>query len=159
MSSARLPSASPWRRLMCVAYEAVLLFGVLFFFAYAFSALTQFKGDRGPLLWAFQGFILIVLTVYYGWSWSGGRRTLPMKTMMVRLETETHAAPSAGRATLRFLISCAMTGTALACAAYVHGLLAALVFVPGGWSLVDRDRRALYDIACGTRLVLDRDAR
>ncbi|MCL4747954.1 MAG: RDD family protein [Burkholderiaceae bacterium] len=159
MSSARLPSASPWRRLMCIAYEAVLLFGVLFFFAYAFSALTQFKGDQGPLLWSFQAFILTVSSVYYGWSWSGGRRTLPMKTMMVRLETEPHVPPDAARATLRFLAAGAMTAAALACAAYVHGLFALLVFVPGAWSLVDRDRRALYDIACGTRLVFDRGAR
>ena len=48
------PVADPWRRLMCVAYECVLLFGILFFFGYAFSALAQFKGDPGVGRWFFQ---------------------------------------------------------------------------------------------------------
>ncbi len=153
-----MPPAGPWRRLMCIAYEGILLFGVLFFFGYAFSALTQFKGERGPLLWAFQGFILLVLVVYYAWSWSGGRRTLPMKTMSVRIVTAGHTAPSPAHATMRFLTVVAMEVVALALAAYVHGLLFLLVFVPAAWSLVDRDRRALYDIACGTRLVFQGEA-
>ena len=150
-----LPPASPWRRLMCVSYEGVLLFGVLFFFGYGFSALTRFKGEPGPLLWAFQGFILAVLCVYYGWLWSGGRRTLPMKTMFVRLETAAHAPLSGARATARFLCVVAMASAALAAARYLHWLALLLLFVPGAWSLVDRDRRGLYDIVCGTRLVFD----
>src|SRR5690606_9285611 len=37
------PPAHPWRRFMGFAYEAVLLFGVVWFADYAFSALTQFR--------------------------------------------------------------------------------------------------------------------
>lgn len=33
-------AADPWRRLMGIAYEAIILFGVLWFADYAFSALT-----------------------------------------------------------------------------------------------------------------------
>lgn len=159
MPSSPMPPASPWRRLMCIAYEAVLLFGVLFFFGYGFSALTRFKGEAGPLLWAFQAFILIVLCVYYGWLWSAGRRTLPMKTMFVRLETAAGEALSAERATLRFLCVVVMASAALAAAKYLHWLFLLLAFAPAAWSIVDRDRRALYDIVCGTRLVFDGGSR
>ena len=41
----RAPAANPWRRLMGVVYESVILFGVIWFADYAFSALTQFRGE------------------------------------------------------------------------------------------------------------------
>ena len=34
--------ASPWRRFMSCVYDGIVLFGVLFFFGYAFSALAQY---------------------------------------------------------------------------------------------------------------------
>src|SRR5690606_29610389 len=59
------PPAHPWRRFMGFAYEAVLLFGVVWFADYAFSALTQFRGHPGALRTAFQWFTLAVLAVYF----------------------------------------------------------------------------------------------
>jgi len=146
------PPAGAWRRLMCIAYECVLLFGVLFFFGYAFSALTRFKGAPGELRWAFQIFILLVLAAYFTWFWSEGRRTLPMKTMDVRLVTRSGAPVSVPRALCRFAVACAMLVAAVAAGTYLHPGLAVLLLVPAGWALVDRDRRALYDLVCGTRL-------
>lgn len=147
--------AGPWRRLMCIGYEGVLLFGVLFFFGYAFSALTQFRGAPGTLRWAFQAFIALVLAVYFVWSWSGGRRTLPMKTMSVRLVDARGAPLSVPRALARFAAAGAMLVAAIGAATFVHPALAVTLALPAAWSLVDRDRRALYDVFCGTRLVLD----
>ena len=46
--------ASAWRRLMGVFYEGMLLFGVLWFFGYAFSALTQFRGTEVAARGVFQ---------------------------------------------------------------------------------------------------------
>ncbi|MDO4682212.1 MAG: RDD family protein [Lautropia sp.] len=77
--------ASTWRRLMCVVYEAIILFGVIFFFGYAFSALTQFTGAEGWLRTAFQAFMFLVLGAYFSWFWSNGRWSLPMKTIGVKL--------------------------------------------------------------------------
>lgn len=148
--------AGPWRRLMCIAYEGVLLFGVLFFFGYAFSALTQFRGAPGPLRWAFQAFIALVLAVYFVWSWSGARRTLPMKTMSVRLVDAQGAPLTVSRALARFVTASAMVLAAVGAGAWLHPGLAALLLAPAAWSLVDPQRRALYDIVCGTRLVFDR---
>jgi len=155
MAFSPLPAASPWRRLMCIAYEGVLLFGLLFFFGYAFSALAQFKGAPGPMLWAFRIFVLLVLGAYFVWSWSEGRRTLPMKTMGARLTGARGEPPSVARALCRFVAACAMLLAATAAAVYLHPALAILLLAPATWSLIDRDHRALYDIACGTRLVYD----
>lgn len=146
-------SAGAWRRLMCIAYEGVLLFGVLFFFGYAFSALTQFKGAPGGLRWAFQGFIVLVLAAYFTWFWSEGRRTLPMKTMGVRLVARTGGPVSVARAMCRFAVAGAMLVATVAAATYLHPGWGILLLVPAGWSLLDPERRALYDIVCGTRLV------
>jgi len=153
--SLRRPPASPWRRLMCVAYECVLLFGVLFFFGYAFSSIVQFKGEPGPMLWAFRGFVVLVLAAYFGWSWSEGRRTLPMKTMSVTLQTRDGRPVSLARALARFVVAGAMLVAAVGAGATVHPALGLLVFLPFAWTLADRDRRALYDLVCGTRLVYE----
>lgn len=151
--SAMPAAATAWRRLMCVAYECILLFGVLFFFGYGFSALAQFKGAPGPLRWAFQGFVFLVLAAYFGWSWSEGRRTLPMKTMMVSVVTEEGRPLTLGQALLRFVAAFAMLVIAAAAGSFVHPSLWLLVLLPFAWTLIDRDRRALYDLVCGTRLV------
>lgn len=139
--------------MMCIAYECILLFGVLFFFGYGFSALVQFKGAPGPLRWAFQGFVFLVLAVYFTWSWSEGRRTLPMKTMMVSVVTDAGTPLRRGQAFLRFVAAFAMLVIAAAAGSFVHGALWLLILVPFLWALVDRDHRTLYDLATGTRLV------
>jgi uncharacterized RDD family membrane protein YckC len=149
-----LVPASAWRRLMCIAYEGVLLFGVLFFFGYAFSALTQFRGAPGVQRWAFQAFIVLVLAAYFTWFWSEGRRTLPMKTMGVRLVTSSGGPVSVARALCRFVVACAMLVAAIGAGAMLHPALGVLVLIPFAWTLADRDRRALYDVVCDTRLVL-----
>jgi uncharacterized RDD family membrane protein YckC len=130
---------------------------VVFISAYAYSALAQFRGEPGPLRWAFQAFMFAVLALYFGWFWSRGRRTLPMKTIGVRVVYRDGAPLSPSRAVARFACAAAMAFAALAAAALVDPWFAVLALVPPGWSLFDRDRRALYDVACGTRLAISRD--
>ena len=155
-AAAALPPAGPWRRLMCIVYEGIILFGVVFFFGYAFSALTQFRGAPGPLRWAFQVFMGTVLAVYFTWFWSGGRRTLPMKTMGVRLVKADGSPVGTARALARYFVATSLWAAGIAAARYLHPALALTLLLPLAWTLIDRDRRALYDVACGTRLVLDR---
>jgi uncharacterized RDD family membrane protein YckC len=148
----RDPAADPWRRLMGIAYESIVLFGVLWFADYAFSALTQFRGHPGPLRTAFQLFTLGVLGVYFTWFWSAGRRSLPMKTLALQLQTRDGGQVSAARAFARFAAASALAIGALAAARYLHPALALPLLAPYAWTLVDRDRRALHDIVAGTRL-------
>lgn len=145
--------ATPWRRLMCVAYEGVLLFGVLFFFGYGFSALTQFKGQSGALQPAFQIFVLLVLAAYFGWLWSEGRRTLPMKTMMVVMVDAQGRPLTRLRAVWRFAVCVALLVAVLALIKTVHAAAAVLLLLPLAWSLFDRQHRTLQDVLAGTAVL------
>ncbi|MCL4185696.1 MAG: RDD family protein, partial [Burkholderiaceae bacterium] len=87
---------------MGVAYESIILFGVIWFADYAFSALTQFRGHPGALRTAFQLFTLGVLGLYFVYFWSNGRRSLPMKTLALQLQARDGGAVSRVRALARF---------------------------------------------------------
>ena len=124
------------RRLASLLYEALLATAVVFIAAYAFSALTQFRGS-GPLRPVFQAWIAAVVAGYFTYFWSAGRRTLAMKTWRLRVVTRDGRPLSAGHALLRFLLA----GSLLAGV----GLL---------WALFDRERLFLHDRLAGTRLEL-----
>lgn len=102
--------------------------------------------------------LFAVFGAYCIWLWSGGRRSLPMRTWRVALETATGARPSPSRAALRYLG--VWIGPACAIAAYLalkpygHRRWAvALLAVNYAWAFLDRDRRFLQDRLAGTRLV------
>lgn len=137
---------------MGFAYEAIILFGVVWFADYAFSALTQFRGHPGALRTAFQWFTLGVLAVYFTGFWSEGRRSLPMKTMHLQLQTRDGGNVSIARAFVRFAVATTLAVGAVAAGYYVHPAAYMLLLVPYLWTLVDRDRRALHDVIAGTRL-------
>jgi len=150
-----LPCADPWRRFMSAAYEFVVLFGLVVFFGYGFSALTRFHGVPGPMRWGFQAFLFLVLGAYFVWFWSEGRRTLPMKTMSLLIVTPDGGAPSRAQALLRYLWAWATLLLPVAGAWWGRtGWPLLLLALPFGWTLFDRDRRALYDVLAGTRLVV-----
>src|SRR5690606_10871851 len=146
------PAADPWRRLMGIAYEGIILFGVLWFADYAFSALTQFRGHPGPLRTAFQLFTLGVLAAYFTYFWSDGRRSLPMKTLALQLQGRHGGPVTPARAFARFAAAAGLAIGALAAGSPLHAGLYLLVFAPFAWTVADRDRRALYDVIAGTRL-------
>lgn len=147
------PSASPWRRLMGITYEAVILFGVLWFADYAFSALTQFRGEPGILRSVFQGFTTAVLGGYFVFFWSAGRYSLPMKTMSLGVVDHLGSPLSVPRAALRFAAALALPVAALAAGKYLSAWLYLLLPANWLWCLLDRDRQALHDRIAGTRLV------
>ena len=95
---------------------------------------------------------------YCIWLWSGGRRTLPMRTWGLALVTTAGAAVSLERAAMRYVAgwigpACAIAGY-LVLRPYGHRLWAlALLAVNYAWALIDRDRRFLHDRLAGTRLV------
>ena len=153
MPEAPFPAAGPWRRLMGIVYESIILFGVIWFADYAFSALTQFRGHPGALRTAFQLFTLGVLAAYFSYFWSDGRRSLPMKTLSLQIVTTRGQPPSPARAFARFAAAAGLWIGALAAGYYLSGWLYLLGLLPYAWTLFDRDRRALYDLIAGTRLV------
>jgi uncharacterized RDD family membrane protein YckC len=141
---------------MSAVYESVVLFAVLVFAAYLFSAPLQFTAEPGPLNWAFRAWLVGVLGVYFGWFWSEGRRTLPMKTIGLRLVDRTDRPLTRARAVLRYAACCLMLALPVALV-YLGGspLWLLLLPVPFFSALLDPDRCTLYDRLAGTRLVID----
>jgi len=94
---------------------------------------------------------------YYVWSWTGGRRTLPMKTWRIRILTVAGRNVRPLAALIRYLAGWIGPAAALIVYAAIRPLsLAAyaivLVFLNYLWAIVDRDRQFLHDRIAGTVL-------
>jgi len=124
-----------------MAYELLLLLGVIFFTALAFLLLAQSLDEiwRRPLL---QISVFTVCGLYFVWLWRHAGQTLPMKTWHLRLVSASGGPVSTKQALVRYVLACTL-------------------IAPGGigiwWALVDRDRQFLYDRLAGTRVVSSRD--
>ncbi|TAK92224.1 MAG: RDD family protein [Burkholderiaceae bacterium] len=124
-------------------YEGVLLFGVLFIFAYPYLALTHQIFPLPDLQrHLFQFYIFLVLGGYFVFFWCRSGQTLAMKTWHVRLVATGGQPPQPGRAALRYALAW------LSFSAFLLGFL---------WALFDRDRQFLHDRILGTRLVTTRE--
>jgi uncharacterized RDD family membrane protein YckC len=126
-------------RLLALVYEGVILAAILFV-ATAVFTLTFGDSRSQPLHFLLQLFLFLVGGCYFVGSWTGGRRTLPMRTWRMHLEDGEGQAPDWRRASLRY-------------AAATVGL--ALAGIGLWWALFDRDRQFLHDRIAGTRLVAD----
>jgi uncharacterized RDD family membrane protein YckC len=146
-------------------YEGVLLFGVLMMSGYLFSSLTQQRhalvGRHG-----LQGFLFVILGIYFVWFWSHGGQTVAMKAWHIRLVDHGGRPVSQGRAFARYLLSWLWFMPAL--------LVLWLTKVPGpgasfavmlagavAYVLIARlhpSRQFLHDVLCGTRLITWRPA-
>ncbi|MGH8664178.1 MAG: RDD family protein [Burkholderiales bacterium] len=124
-------------RLLAAVYEALLLAALLMPATAIFIAIAGDAREQ-PLHIVLQIYLLAISAAYFVWSWTGGRRTLPMRTWRLRLVDRRGAPPSAGVALARFLI---------AAATWPLGAL------PLWWAFFDRERHFLHDRAVGTRLL------
>ncbi len=148
------------RRLACLVYEGMLLFGVVVMAGYLYGALTQqrhaLQGQIG-----LQAFVFLVLGIYFTWFWSAGRQTLAMKTWHIRLVDSQGRALSQPRAAARYLLSWlwflpALAGAGLA--GHTDGGRVSLWLVAGMVAQVCvarflPQRQYLHDRLAGTRLV------
>jgi hypothetical protein len=165
------------RRLGASTYEALLLAALLLLVGFALlpivnptdrAAVSDLRdavtGRPVPYLMsratrAASGALLFgVCGAYCVGLWSGGRRTLPMKTWRIALRSARGAAVPPQTAALRYF-AC-WIGPASALAGYLalaplgHGRWALpLLAVNYAWALVDRDAQYLQDRIAGTRLL------
>lgn len=148
------------RRMAAFVYEGVLLFGVLMMSAYLFSSLTQ---QRHALIGrhGLQGFLFVILAVYFVWFWSHGGQTVAMKAWHVRL-VDQHGRPvGQGRAFARYLLSWLWFMPALLVLWLMHvpgpgGTFAIVLTGVVAYAFTARmhpSRQFLHDVLCGTRLV------
>lgn len=168
-----LPAAEPTRatlprRVGALVYESLLLAALVLIAGFVLTPLVS--PDAGPertlqlptaggRALSLAG-VFSVAMAYCTWSWSAGRRTLPMKTWRLRLLTTAGRPVSLGRAALRYLAfwigPTLAVGAHLALRAQGLGAHAAwLVAFNFLWALIDPDRQFLHDRLAGTRLVND----
>lgn len=154
--------ASLPRRLGAALYESlelaaiVLLGGAL---SLPFGSSEQPLGVPSPIVRTSTGVLVLGLVTFYCASlWSGGRRTLAMRTWRMHLVGLSGDALSWSRALVR--LAAASLGTFAALLAYVplhhQGWGAQAAWCLGvnfAWALVDRDRQFLHDRLAGTRMV------
>ena len=154
------------RRMACFTYESVLLFGVLMCAGLLFSTLTQQRHALVGRL-ALQGFVFIVLGLYFTWFWSHGGQTVAMKAWHIRLVGPKGEAVSWLRAMLRYVLSWLWFLPSLATSylSDIHSPSAIFgVCVVGmvGYTALARlhpQRQFWHDVVCGTRLVTVRATR
>jgi uncharacterized RDD family membrane protein YckC len=152
-------SAGIWRRLACMLYEGLLLFGLVMVAGTLYSGLTQQRhalvGTAG-----LQAFMFLVLGIYFTWFWAGGRQTLAMKTWQLRVVTRTGQPLSQARAFARYLASWLWFVPGLAAAAIWDrhdgaAIASALGANVGLYALAARltpARQTLHDLLCATRM-------
>ena len=155
-------------RLAALTYEALLLAAIGL--ATGFVMLPLITPLRGAVLvvpaaagrWTLGVAVVAAWGAYAVWCWSGGRRTLPMKTWRLRLERRDGAALRKADALARF--AAAWIGPLAALGAFTllhrrgHGVHAAsLLALNYAWALVDPAGQFLHDRLARTRIV--RDAR
>jgi uncharacterized RDD family membrane protein YckC len=142
--AAKPPSASLMRRLSAAFYESALVFGIYFVPAYLYLSISQTRLEDtihgGPRLWGFQFFLFLVFGVYFAWSWSQGRRTLPQKTWGLRVMMANGQQLTQTRALARYTL------------AWISLICGFLGFF---YALFDSERAFLHDRLLGTRIIID----
>ena len=163
MNALGTPAGAPppgmGRRLACMLYEGLLLFGVVMVAGYLYSSLTQQRhalvGTTG-----LQAFMFVVIGIYFTWFWAAGRQTVAMKTWQLRIMTADGRPLSQPRAFARYVASWLwfLPGLAAAGLGGHHdgaGIATALGLNVAVYALMARlnpTRQALHDLLCGTRL-------
>jgi len=155
------------RRLAGVLYEALLISAVLVVVNFlllplvspgsalvAHSLTVPALPTRVILFCAMFG----IAAIYFVWCWTGGRRTLPMKTWQIRLVGRGDAPLNYKTAFVRYLA--AWIGPGLALVTYIAGKpygLGGVALVPLALNylaaFVDPDKQFLHDRIAGTRIV------
>lgn len=161
-----LPLAPLSRRLAALLYEALVVVAIVLVASFAIAPLvsprTAAAGQLAVPSIAGRLVSLVALfalgAAYFGYCWSDGRRTLPMKTWQLALVTREGAPLARRQALARY--AAAWIAPALALAAYAllrpHGLGAlAWPIVALNWlaAFVDSERQFLHDRIAGTRVV------
>lgn len=154
------PPAPLKNRLLCMVYEAMLLFGVLFIATWLFSTLLQ-QRHALYLRDALQDWLFVVLGLYFGWFWTHSGQTLAMKTWNLRLLNRDGSALRWPRALLRYGLCWLWFLPGLGLAKLIGAQAWLLVLLPAAnvalWALISRfdtDRQFLHDRIARTRIVL-----
>ena len=159
-------NAPLWRRYAALGYEGLLLAAIVLLVGFLTLPAVRPAGGERPVLAVpplsarvlSACFVFAAAGLYFTWSWTGGRRTLPMKTWRLAIVRSDGGVVDAKTAVARYVA--AWIGPAASLGVYAAlqpaGLGAhAAWLVPLGylWPLVDPDRQFMHDRLAGTRIV------
>ena len=163
------PRAGLLARLGAALYEALLATALVFITGFLMLPLvspgtaataTELSVPPVPVRVILFCALFSVVALYFVWSWTGGRRTLPLKTWRMRIAQPDGSPPTPRVALLRYLA--AWIGPALALIVFLilresgHGKIAlVLLALNFAWALIDPDRQFLHDRIAGTRILKD----
>lgn len=155
------PQATPnlKRRLVCMIYEALLVFGVVFFASFIFDVATQSKHAL-MLRHAREAFLFFVIGAYFIFFWRRSGQTLAMQTWRIKLVDMNGQKLPLVKAIVRYCLAWCwcLPGFIVA---YQLGLKNAQLLIPvtlgfvawGSTSLFDKDGQFLHDKLAKTRLI------
>lgn len=154
------------RRLACMLYEGVVLFGVVMVTGLVFAGITQ---QRNAMVHhhALQAVLFIVLGIYFTWFWSHSGQTVAMKAWHIRVLDRQGRPLTLARAFVRYLASWMWFMPALAALAVdgtrnvyaIFGTLALGVLCYAAVARFAPSRQFWHDVICGTQLVTQRPRR
>ena len=125
------------RRLAALAYDALLLGGLLFLFTLALIRLRGGRAIDPDTLW-YRASLVAVAFAFCGAFWTRGGQTLGMRAWRIRVVAQDGRELTWPRAALRFAAS------------WVALLPAGLGY---WWALFDSERRCWHDRLSGTRVI------
>lgn len=152
--------ASLKHRLICMVYEAILLFGIFFGAGFLFDVLTQSHNESTLRHWR-QLYLFMVIGIYFTYFWRHGGQTLPMQTWHIKLVSTTNLQTPTHRQTwLRYCLSWMWFLPALGFN-YVFEVKQwpSLIVLLIGWiawactSKLDKNGQFLHDKLAGTLLI------
>lgn len=133
------PPAYIGRRFAALFYDALLLIALLFLatIPWAVGARGEPLGPLARTL--FQGYLVGVSAVFFGWFWTHGGQTLGMRAWRLRVVGTDGGAIGLKTAAIRFAM----------------GTLSLGLFGFGfWWALIGRRRATWHDVAARTRIEL-----
>lgn len=147
------------RRLICMIYEAILLFGVIFVADLLFDVWTQSRHAL-TLRHVRELWLFIVIGVYFIFFWSRGGQTLAMKTWRIRLiDSERKKLPLV-KAIVRYFLAWMWVLPGLAIASQFElkswSSLAVVAINMTLWAstaVFNKDKQFLHDKLAKTRLI------
>ena len=145
---------------MCMLYEGLLLFGLLFFVTWIVLLSTKHCSATTQQMIK-QVTLFLVIGGYFIYSWCRGNgQTLPMKTWRIQLVGADYRPLRWQHAVIRYLLAWMWFLPAIV-VSYILGLKPVPTFTAIGigmvvWALtifLDRERQFLHDKLAGTRLI------
>jgi uncharacterized RDD family membrane protein YckC len=147
------------RRLACMLYEGMLMFGIAFAATLVFSIAGDMRSGTDPRRPYLVALLVVVFGMYFTWCWGKGQ-TLAMRTWKIRITDSAGRPPGQVRAFARYLCSWVWVLPPLAFVAPLHLSAFGMAAAVGGWmafwallSFAQPQRQFWHDVAAGTRLV------